>query len=68
MMEMPTEDQRALARAGDRLGRLLATAGDSWERGDDVPPEVWRQIAEVAAEVSTYAMALRGDRPSPESH
>ncbi len=62
-MEMPTTEQDALARAGDRLGQLLSTAGDCWERGDDVPPEVWREIAAVAAEVSAQATALAGARP-----
>ena len=63
---MSIKDQEARAR--DRLGQLLATAGDCWERGEDVPPEVWRQIAEVAAEVSAYATALAGGQPGLETH
>ncbi len=45
--------------AGDQLGQLLSTAGDCWEQGEDVPPTVWRRIAEVAAEVSAYATGRR---------
>ena len=40
---MPTKNQDALARTGDRLGQLLSTAGDCWDRGDDVPP--WELVA-----------------------
>ena len=36
--------------------------------GDDVPPEVWREIAAVAAEVSAYATALAGAQPRLETH
>ncbi len=61
-------DQDALASAEDRLGRLLSTAGDCWEQGVDVPPTVWRRIAEVAAEVSAYATALARAQPRLETH
>ena len=68
MVEMPAKEQDALARAGDQLGHLLSRAGDYWERGEDVPPRVWRRIAEVSAEVSAYATALAGAQQRLETH
>ncbi len=67
-MEMPTKNQDALARAGDRLGQLLSTAGDSWEQGDDVPPlGACRPAAHwspsvVRKSTSTRAPGSLGDR------
>ncbi len=58
--DFPDDDQLALSRAGDLLGQLLSQAGDYWERDDEVPPDLWIRIAEVAADVSAHARALAG--------
>ena len=59
---MPPVDpnQKALATAAERLGELLEQAANAHE--EDTPRrEVWRQLAEAAVQVATYAALLAGD-------
>ena len=60
-MEPVDPNQRALATAAERLGRLLEQAATDHEIDGAEQRETWRRIAEAAAQVSTYAALLAGD-------
>ncbi len=60
-MEPVDPNQRALATAAERLGRLLEQAATDHELDGGEQRETWRRIAEAAAQVSTYAALLAGD-------
>ncbi len=62
-MEPVDPNQRALATAAERLGRLLEQAATDHEIDGAEQRETWRRIAEAAAQVSTYAaLVTRDDR------
>ncbi len=60
---MPPVDpnQKALATAAERLGELLEQAANAHELEEAPGREVWRQLAEAAVQVATYAALLAGD-------
>ncbi len=54
-------NQKALATAAERLGELLEQAATAHELEYGPRREVWRQLAEAAIQVATYAALLAGD-------
>ena len=47
-----------IREAGNLLGQLLEKAAD---QAGDIPPELWRRVAEAAVQIATAASLLAGD-------
>ncbi len=64
---MPSIDpnQKALATAAEHLGELLEQAASAHELKDAPRRDVWRQLAEAAIQVATYAALLAGEEEEP---
>ncbi len=60
-------NQKALATAAERLGELLEQAASAHELEDGPRREVWRQLADAAVQVATYAAILAGDEQVEET-
>ncbi len=60
-------NQKALATAAEHLGELLEQAANAHELEDAPRRDVWRQLAEPAIQVATYAALLAGDEQVEET-
>ena len=60
-------NQKALATAAEHLGEPLEQAANAHELEDAPRRDVWRQLAEAAVQVATYAALLAGDEQVEET-
>ncbi len=60
-------NQKALATAAEHLGELLEQAANAHELEDAPRRDVWKQLAEAAVQMATYAALLAGDEQVEET-